>query len=112
MEAVDPVALLLRVAEEAELRDRQDQEPDREADLLPVAPVRDERADDDRELSDVHDERAAAVSVERIAPAAPYVRRDRERLQEHAEDDDDAADEYHPGEVSLHARDHLAPRGR
>ena len=46
------------------------------------------------------------------SPAPRDVRSDRERLNQHADDDDRAAGEHEPQRCSSHARDHTTPAGR
>ena len=46
------------------------------------------------------------------SPGATHVRGDREGLNQHADDDDHAADEHEPQRCSSHARDHTTSTGR
>ena len=101
VQAVDPVALLLRVAEKRDLREGQDEEAERETDRPPVAPPRGDRADHDRKLAEMHEHRPAAVQVQRALAGPTHVRADRERLQEDPEDHDDRSDEHCPEEVCV-----------
>ena len=112
VQAVDPAARLIGVAEKGELRDGHDEERDGEADGAPVPPPGPDRPDHDHELADVHEHREPAVRVERALARPADVRRDRERLDEDADDSDRAADEDQPHRSSSHARDDTTPAGR
>ena len=112
VQAIDQ-RLVLRIAEERELRDGEDEERDGEPDRSPVAPPRPDGADHDQQLPDVHDHREAAMRIDPLlVEVRPHVRGDREGLDQHADDDDCAADEHEPQRCSSHARDHTTPTGR
>ena len=92
VQAVDPAALLVGVAEEAELRERRGRGTRRRGrphlqfpQHAQIAPIT------ISELPDVHDQREAAVRVERALARATDVCRDRERLDQHADHGDRAA---------------------
>ena len=82
------------------------------ADRLPVSPPRDDGADHDRELAEVHDQRAAAVRVQRALTRTADERGDREGLPQDADHDEHRPDEHCPEKSSLHGANlrHHAPR--